>query len=175
MAMCLEALGEVVAKDAGSIEDGPLIRERKGSTKLLDRSNARSSVLEEQAQGAKHGQTAVLDLLHLLFPVLLGGVLEVERVEASLSKAQVTGVLITSNHSLDASKLNAEDNKGDLPQGLLGNRGKGLEWVDFGKSISRNSKVRVAREMNIIRDEVSNYGKHGNTGMHDLSLLIPFE
>lgn len=111
----LKTLGEVVTEGTRALKECAGLGVGESITNLLEEWLAGDVELEDHAKDAEHRQTAVLDLLHLLLEVFLGGIVEVEGVEAGLAKAKVTGVLFTLDNALDTIKFNAEDGDGNLP------------------------------------------------------------
>ena len=117
----LKTGGEEITQDTHACHHLSLIGPGEGPTQLIYDALARVGRLQEHAQGTKHRQTAVLDLLDLLLAVLLVGVVEVERVpDTLLAPPVLTRIGITQDDLVDADRLLAEDGECDLPQGGRG-------------------------------------------------------
>ena len=122
----------------------------------------------EQTAGGEHGQTTVLKLLQLLFLVLLGSVVETERVVAAfaLSKVVITWDVALSSVSeildtalFDKTKVNAEKDGGkDICTGI----------VDIGLlHIEESSKETWPEE--------TNDSHHRDTSVDEFGFTIPSE
>ena len=73
----------------------------------------------------------------MLLKVFLFTVLEAKRVPTSLSlsKSQISGGLVTLDHTVDAVKLNESDGSSNLPQASSGHLGYSFKRVQVGESI----------------------------------------
>lgn len=142
---------------------------------MLGDAKARDLGLKEHAEGTEHGKAAVLELLHLLCPVFLGAVVEVERVEAGLSESEVTGLLVATDDALGAEALEEEDEGKNVPVAGLGDLREGSVRVKGSVGISRNAHIGVTGEVEPGGDDVSDHSELGDSAVDDLGLAVPLE
>mmetsp|Transcript_109890 Transcript_109890/g.319790 ORF Transcript_109890/g.319790 Transcript_109890/m.319790 type:complete len:267 (+) Transcript_109890:85-885(+) len=160
----LDAVREVVAGLA------VVVRGVERAANLLDDALAREDTLPPDTEDAKHGQAAVLDLLELLLLVLLLRVLETERVEATLAKANIARGVVTLDALGVTLGLKSTNEDGQLHKAPLRHRAHGGERVELTEVVGG-----VRREVVDVREHETKPRELGNTAVLQLRLAVPLD
>ncbi|CAH0374241.1 unnamed protein product [Pelagomonas calceolata] len=132
---------------------------------------ARARRLGREADDAEHREAAVLDLLELLLGVLLGRVVEAERVPAAraLAEAEVAGHVGRVLELVHAVDFERGHERQDLVPAGVRDRVDGLERVHLAEG------AVLAREVGDLREDPAQARELGDAAVHELGLAEDLE
>jgi hypothetical protein len=163
----LDAFGEEVSGLGGIVGDGEC------TGPLFDDTFTRGGCLENNSKESNHSKTSMLDLLKLLLGVLRRGVVEAERVPASLTLSPGLRVSGDVTGALGADVRNTLELKGR-------HESADLEESRAGNSVESQQRVGLS-EVNAFgsgdgspsRGDETKSGNHTDSAVHELSLTVP--
>lgn len=163
----LKALREIVARLGGELRD---LEERlaEGGRHAL----ARHQVLGDGANGAEHGQAAVLDFLQLLFLVLFLGVVQAKGVPAAgHPPALVSGRAVALEAALVAAAFQGAREDENLNQGQGRRLVEGVDGVHLAEVVlAHRREVAHGR-----REHEAKPRQLRHTAVLELRLAVPAE
>lgn len=157
---------------------GVIIGASKSRAQLGNNISSRVQALEEKTESTNHSETAVLNLLKLLFGIFLRSVVDVEWVPAAwVSKSNISrnAVLALLFDADDTLVFNPSHTSNNLVNGKVGNLLDGLKGVDVGEGISTSEVLVTGEGSEKSRPDETNNGKLSNTAVGELSLTEPFD